>query len=38
MKKILIRFVYYRLIVFAGSVAFSVVAYVTARLFFDLSY
>lgn len=38
MKNILIRLVYDRLIVFAGSIAFSLVAYVMARLFFDLEY
>lgn len=38
MKTILIRLVYDRLIVFAGSMAFSLIAYITARLFFDLDF
>jgi hypothetical protein len=38
MKSVLIRFVYDRLIVFAGSVGFSLVAYILARLFFDLNF
>lgn len=38
MKSILIRFIYYRLIIFAGSLAFSLVAYIMARLFFGLNF
>lgn len=38
MKNILIRLVYDRLIVFAGSIVFSLIAYVIARLFFDLDF
>jgi len=38
MKSILIRFVYDRLVIFAGSLGFSLVAYVIARLFFDLDF
>lgn len=37
MKSILIRFVYYRVIVFTISVAFSMVAYIVARVFFNLA-
>lgn len=36
MKSILVRFVYYRLLVFAGSVTFSLVAYIMARVLFNL--
>jgi phage shock protein PspC (stress-responsive transcriptional regulator) len=36
MKSILVRFVYYRLLVFMGSVGFSLVAYILARLIFNL--
>lgn len=38
MKSILIRFVYDRLIIFAGSLAFSLAAYILARLFFGLNF
>lgn len=37
MKGILIRFVYYRVSVFTISVAFSMVAYIVARVFFNLA-
>ncbi len=36
MKDVMIRFVYHRLMVFVGSVVFSLVAYIMARVFFDL--
>ena len=35
MKVIMMRFVYNRLIIFADSVAFSLVAYVIAKIFFN---
>ena len=38
MKSVLIRFVYDRLIVFGGSLGFSMMAYIIARVFFDLDF